>query len=299
MHAVQKFRKRGRGWGGGRNLPAPPICKPSLNDFVFFAFAPSSESPSCVLEKKLILIYPFYKGDSLSLTLFSCFFTPQRIRLAFAFLSVGEDVSFMSIYFFVVNPLKRFRLAFSFLCVGEDVFIHFFTAQESGGVGGGAQLPSPNLQRRGPFEEGFEGDFARDFLLRGGEDIFIVLIIIIVIAIIIVIVIIQKQSVKAEQRRSREAQKLKSNRKAKAEESNQQEKNNKQSKQGRAASENLNRENRSRQSEKQKSRKAREAEKREIREAEKQKSRQTEKQRKAKAEESKNTKSIKKRAKTY
>ena len=59
-------------------------------------------------------------------TLFSCF-TPQRIRLAFAFLSVGEDVSFMSSYF-AFNPLKRFRLAFSFLCVGEDVFIHFFTA---------------------------------------------------------------------------------------------------------------------------------------------------------------------------
>ena len=55
-------------------------------------------------------------------------FTPQRIRLAFAFLSVGEDVSFMSIYFFAFNPLKRFRLAFSFLCVGEDVFVHFFTA---------------------------------------------------------------------------------------------------------------------------------------------------------------------------
>ena len=44
------------------------------------------------------------------------------------FLSVGEDVSFMSISFFAFNPLKRFRLAFSFLCVGEDVFIHFFTA---------------------------------------------------------------------------------------------------------------------------------------------------------------------------
>ena len=86
-------------------------------------------SPSCVLEKKLLLIYSFYKGDSLSLLLCShAFFTPQRIRLAFAFLSVGEDVSLMSIYFFAFNPLKRFRLAFSFLRVGEDVFIHFFTA---------------------------------------------------------------------------------------------------------------------------------------------------------------------------
>ena len=81
-----------------------------------------------MLEKKLLLIYSFYKGDPLSLYFVSCFFTPQRIRLAFAFLPVGEDVSFMSIYFFAFDPLKRFRLAFSFLCVGEDVFIHFFTA---------------------------------------------------------------------------------------------------------------------------------------------------------------------------
>ena len=112
----------------------------------------------------------------------------------------------------------------------------FLHGLESGGVGG-RRSPPLHLQRGGPFEEGFEGDFARDFLLRGGEDIFIVSIIVIVI--VIVIVIMQKQSVKAEQRRSREAQKLKSKRKAKAEESNQQEKNNKQSKQGRAASGNL------------------------------------------------------------
>ena len=35
--------------------------------------------------------------------------------VAFAFLSVGDDVSFMIIYFFAFNPLKRFRLAFSLL----------------------------------------------------------------------------------------------------------------------------------------------------------------------------------------
>ena len=61
------------------------------------------------------------------------------------------------------------------------------------GGGGGAAPPPPHLQRGGPLEEGFEGDFARDVLLRGGEDIFIVLIIVIVI--VIAIVIIQKQSV--------------------------------------------------------------------------------------------------------
>ena len=114
------------------------------------------------------------------------------------------------------------------MCWRRRVYSFLHGLRERGCGGGGGQ----HLQRGGPFEEGFEGDFARDFLLRGGEDIFIVLIIDIVIAIVIVIVlaiviIIQKQCVKAEQRRSREAQKLKSKRKAKAEESNQQEKNNK------------------------------------------------------------------------
>ena len=188
--------------------------------------------------------------------MFSCFFNHQRIRLAFAFLSVGEDVSFMSIYFFAFNPLKRFRLAFSFLCVGEDVFIHFFTGA----------APPPICNEGAPSKRAPKA-ISQGISLRGGEDICIVLI------IVIAIVIIQKHSVKAEQRGSREAQKLKSKREAKAEENNQQEKNNKQSKQGRAASESLKREKPSRQSEKQKIRKAREAEKRKSREAEKQKSR--------------------------
>ena len=82
-------------------------------------------------------------------------------------------------------------------------------------LGGGGRSAPPHLQRGGSFEEGFEGDFARDFLLRGGEDIFIALIIVIVIAIVIEI-----------------------------------EKNNKQSKQGKGASETFKREKRSRQSEK-------------------------------------------------
>ena len=93
-----------------------------------------------------------------------------------AFLSVGEDVSFMSIYFFAFIPLKRFRFISSRL--------------KRAGVlerGGGRSCP-PHLQRGGPFEEGFESDFARDFLLRGGKNIFIVLIIVIVLAIVIVIV---------------------------------------------------------------------------------------------------------------
>ena len=86
--------------------------------------------------------------------------------------------------------------------------------KRAGGLGG------RSLPRGAPFEEGCEGDFARDFLLRLGEDTFILLIIVLVI---VIVVIVRKQSVKAEQRRSREAQKLKSKRKAKAEESNQRE----------------------------------------------------------------------------
>ena len=42
------------------------------------------------------------------------------------------------------------------------------------GVLGGGAAPHPICNEGAPFEEGFEGDFARDFLLRGGEDIFIV-----------------------------------------------------------------------------------------------------------------------------
>ena len=55
---------------------------------------------------------------------FTHLFVLQR-RLSFALLCllafllpseyVGEDVSFMIIYSFAFNPLKRFRLAFSFL----------------------------------------------------------------------------------------------------------------------------------------------------------------------------------------
>ena len=72
-----------------------------------------------------------------------------------------------------------------------------------------AAAPPPHLQRGGPFEEGFEGDFARDFLLRAGEDIFIVLIIVMIIAIVIAIAIVIIQS-KALRQSSGEAEKYKS-----------------------------------------------------------------------------------------
>ena len=102
--------------------------------------------------------------------------------------------------------------------------------KRAGGVWGGADPPICN--EGAPFEEGCEGDFARDFLLRVGEDTFIRLI------IVIVIEIVRKQSVKAEQQRSTKAEKQKE-RKGRGKQSTR--KNNKQSKQGRAASENLKR----------------------------------------------------------
>ena len=107
------------------------------------------------------------------------------------------------------------------MCWRRRVYSFLHGLRGPGGWGGAAPPPPPRpiCNEGAPFEEGCEGDFARDFLLRLGEDTFILLIIVIVIAIVIV----RKQSVKAEQRRSREAQKLKSKRKAKAEESNQQE----------------------------------------------------------------------------
>ena len=55
------------------------------------------------------------------------------------------------------------------------MFIHFFTAKCGGG---GGQPPRPICNEGAPFEEGCEGDFARDFLLRLGEDTFSLLIIV-------------------------------------------------------------------------------------------------------------------------
>ena len=101
------------------------------------------------------------------------------------------------------------------MCWRRRVYSFLHGLREPGGLGGG-RSPPPICNEGAPFEEGCEGDFARDFLVRVGEGIFIPL--------VIVIVRVRKQSVKAEQQRSREAQKLKSKRKAKAEESNQQEK---------------------------------------------------------------------------
>ena len=87
--------------------------------------------------------------------------SPQRIRLGFAFLSVGEDVSFM--IFFASNPLKRFRVAFSVLCVGEDVFYSFLHGLRE-------RAGSPPFATRGaPSKRASKARKARDFLLRVGE----------------------------------------------------------------------------------------------------------------------------------
>ena len=95
------------------------------------------------------------------------------------------------------------------MCWRRRVYSFLYRLRERGV--GGAQAPPPICNEGPAFEEGFEGDFARHFLWRVGEDIVILLIItiVIVIAVVIVIVIVRKQSVKAEQPRSREAQKQK------------------------------------------------------------------------------------------
>ena len=112
---ILQFRKS-RGVGGGGATP-PPICKPSKNDFAFFALIPPKAiscgfSILCAGEDAFTHLIRFTKETLFHCTVFSCFFTPPRIRLAFAFLSVGEDASFLTISFSsLFNPLKRFRVA--------------------------------------------------------------------------------------------------------------------------------------------------------------------------------------------
>ena len=119
----------GGGWGGVGGRGGGLSASLPLMTLVSSLLPPKAISLHLVCwRRSFYSFFRFTKETLFRFTLFSCFFTPQRIRLAFAFLFVGEDVSFMSICFFAFNPLKRFRLAFSFLCVGEDVFIHFFTA---------------------------------------------------------------------------------------------------------------------------------------------------------------------------
>ena len=79
---------------------------------------------------------------SFALLCFHAFLLPSEyVWLSPSCLSV-KTFSFMSIYFFAFDPLKRFRLAFSFLCVGEDVFIHSSRLKRAGVLGGGAAPPS-------------------------------------------------------------------------------------------------------------------------------------------------------------
>ena len=84
------------------------------------------------------------------------------------------------------------------MCWRKRVYSLLHGLREEGGLGG-----APICNEGAPFEEGCEGDFARDFLLRVGEDTFILF----VIVIVLVIVTVRKQSVKAEQQRSTKAEK--------------------------------------------------------------------------------------------
>ena len=111
----------------------------------------------CVGEEAFTHLFVLQRRLSFALLCFLAFLLPSEyVWLSPSRLSVKTFHSSLLI-FCAFNPLKRFRLAFSFLCVGEDVFINFFTASESGGVGGvgggghmGAQPPPPPHLQGGP-----------------------------------------------------------------------------------------------------------------------------------------------------
>ena len=153
----------------------------------------------------------FTKETLFHCTLFSC---PAN----FAFLSVGEDASFMIISFSsLLTPCSVF-VWLSPSCVLEKTCLFISSRlKRAGGWGGGAAPPppppicnegAPSKRAAKAFAQGISFCVLAKILLFLNK----------------VIVIVRKQFVKAEQRRSREAQKRKSKRKAKEEESNQQEK---------------------------------------------------------------------------
>ena len=106
----------------------------------------------------------FIRLTHVHFTLLSCFFTPQRIRLAFAFLFVGENV-FIHYYFIfsLFTPLKRF-VWLSPSCVLEKTCL-FISSQLKRAGGLRWRSPPPFATRGPPFEEGFEGDFRKGIFL--------------------------------------------------------------------------------------------------------------------------------------
>ena len=117
------------------------------------------------------------------MTLFSSLLPPKAISCGFSILYAGGNVfthlfvlqrkrSFtVFCYLAFLLPSKYVWLSPSCLSVktfGLEKTCLFMSSrlERAGGLRGGAQPPPPNLQRGGPFEEGYEGDFARDFLLR-------------------------------------------------------------------------------------------------------------------------------------
>ena len=77
-------QKRGRGWRGVGGGVQPPPLSANLPLMTLFSlrFYPLKRfrvaSPSCVLEEKLLLIYSFYKGDSLSLYFVFMLYSPAN-----------------------------------------------------------------------------------------------------------------------------------------------------------------------------------------------------------------------------
>ena len=159
-----RFTRSGGRWGGGGAAPPSPQFA-NLPKMTLFSLLLHPKATSHGFgEDAFAHLFVLQKRLSFTLLCFLAFLlprSPQRIRLGFAFLSVGEDVSFM--IFFASNPLKRFRVAFSFLCVGEDVFYSFLHGLRE-------RAGSPPFATRGaPSKRASKARKARDFLLRVGE----------------------------------------------------------------------------------------------------------------------------------
>ena len=212
------------------------------------------------------------------MTLFSSLLPPKAISCGFSILYAGGNVfthlfvlqrkrSFtVFCYLAFLLPSKYVWLSPSCLSVktfGLEKTCLFMSSrlERAGGLRGGAQPPPPPI-----CNEGAPSKRATKAISQG-----------ISFCVIVIVVIVRKQSVKAEPRRSREAQKLKSTRKAKAEESNQQEKTtsnpSREEQQAKVQKEKSEADN-------QRSRKAKKQEKRKSKEAEKQRSRKAEESKK-------------------
>ena len=154
-----------RGEGGlGGHSPPPPVCNlPKMT--LFSSLLPPKTiscgfSILCVGEEAFTHLFVLQRRLSFALLCFLAFLLPSEyVWISPSCLSVRT----------LLTPCSVF-VWFSPSCVLEKTCL--FISSRLKRAGG----PPPICNEGAPFEEGFEGDFARDFHLRGGEDIFIVLI---------------------------------------------------------------------------------------------------------------------------